>query len=150
MKIRFSHILLPNQIEKQSWNTFIVVTKIFHDSNKSAYFHAKLKLILDCYNKIECNMSTKLHFFIHIWAFFLKIWVHLALKMEDTLSKMWLHEDGSLLSSQHTVGAVSEILYPIMRKKPATQKNFFCNQNINVNQIEWFNLWENCDSWLFI
>lgn len=51
-----------NHTEKQAWDAFIDVTKNFLGNNKSADFRQKIKLMLDRYHKMGCNMSLKLHF----------------------------------------------------------------------------------------
>lgn len=51
-----------NNIEKQAWNAFVDVTKNFLGNKKADDFSEKIKKMLDCYHKMGCNMSLKLHF----------------------------------------------------------------------------------------
>lgn len=51
-----------NYIEKQTWNVIINVMKNFLGNYKSADFSEKIEVMLDCYQEIGCNMSSKLHF----------------------------------------------------------------------------------------
>lgn len=57
-----SFISALNNTEKQAWNAFVDVTNNFLGNKKSEDFREKIKVLLDCYYKMGCNMSLKLHF----------------------------------------------------------------------------------------
>lgn len=92
-----------NPTEKEAWNAFIDVVKNFLGNNKSADFRDKIKVMLDCYYKMGCNMSLKLHFLHSHLSFSPKIWAQLAMNKENVFIKILpqlrgvTREDGNLL-----------------------------------------------------
>ena len=52
-----------NPIEKEAWNQFCLVVKIFLDSNRSSSYASIVQKFLSSYKTLGARMSLKIHFF---------------------------------------------------------------------------------------
>jgi hypothetical protein len=62
-----------NESEKAAWRSFQKVMKNFLGNKKAENYEDMISELTDNYRALGCNMSLKMHFFIHIWSFSHKI-----------------------------------------------------------------------------